>query len=266
MQVNSKILTGFHAIEERLRRMTGKTNDGAKLLYATPGPRVKKIIAFAQGDGFSCTQTSLNELDSLVRNLPEGARDHRGLVLVLPDLQTQDTAVYADVGHFIDSLAHDAPAVVVALDSITDPYNVGAILRSCDQFGVSLVLFPRRRSLRNAASNETVSRASAGASIWVPVCETANLTQSVELLKDAGFWVYGADALGVALPQVSFAPRSVLVLGSEGSGISRLLSEQCDSKVAIPTYGKIDSLNVSVAAGILLYEISQNILAHRSVP
>jgi 23S rRNA (guanosine2251-2'-O)-methyltransferase len=151
----------------------------------------------------------------------------------------------------------------LALDSITDPYNVGAILRSADQFGVSLVLLPRHRGLRNAASNETVSRASAGANAWVPVCETANLTQPVALLKDAGFWVYGADAHGTALPQVTFARRSVLVLGSEGSGSSRLLSEQCDSMVSIPTRGNIDSLNVSVAAGILLYEISQNSLLQR---
>jgi 23S rRNA (guanosine2251-2'-O)-methyltransferase len=265
--VNSKILTGFHAIEEHLRRMIGKPNDalttqvgGAKLLYANPGPRVKKIVAFACGAGFPCTETSFSELDSLVVSFPEGARDHRGLVLVLPDSQTQDTALYADIGYFIDLLAPETPATVVALDSITDPYNVGAILRSCDQFAVSLVLLPRHRGLRDAASNETVNRASAGASSWVSVCETANLTQSVGLLKDAGFWVYGADAQGIALPQVSFAPRSVLVLGSEGSGISRLLSKQCDSMVSIPTHGKIDSLNVSVAAGILLYEISRNTL------
>jgi 23S rRNA (guanosine2251-2'-O)-methyltransferase len=264
MQVNSKILTGFHAIEERLRRMTETTQvSGAKLLYANPGPRVKKIIAFARGAGFPCTETSLSELDSTVSSLPELARDHRGLVLVLPDSQIPDVATYADVGHFITSLDPETPSIVVALDSVTDPYNVGAILRSCDQFGVSLVLLPRHRSLHNAALNETVSRASAGASSWVPVCETSNLTQSVQLLKDAGFWVYGADAQGIALPQVAFAPRSVLVLGSEGSGISRLLSEQCDSTVSIPTRGNIDSLNVSVAAGILLYEISQNILSQR---
>jgi 23S rRNA (guanosine2251-2'-O)-methyltransferase len=265
--VNIKVLTGFHAIEECLRRMTEKPNDAlatqvtsAKLLYANPGPRVKKIVAFARESGFLCVETPVPEMDSLVASLPEGARDHRGLVLVLPDSQAQDAAVYVDVGHFIDSLTPEAPAVVVALDSITDPYNIGAILRNCDQFGVSLVLLPRHRSLRDAASNETVSRASAGASSWVPVCETSNLTQSVGLLKNAGFWVYGADVQGVALPQVSFAPRSVLVLGSEGSGISRLLSEQCDSTVSIPTRGKIDSLNVSVAAGILLYEITRKSL------
>jgi 23S rRNA (guanosine2251-2'-O)-methyltransferase len=258
MQVNSKILTGFHAIEECLRRITGTTQaSDVKLLYANPGPRVKKIVAFARGASFPCTETSFSELDSLTASLPEGARDHRGLVLVLPDSQIPDAAVFVDVGHFTDMLVPETPAVVVALDSVTDPCNVGAILRSCDQFGVSLVLFPRHRSLRDATLNETVSRASAGASSWVPVCETSNLTQSVQLLKDSGFWVYGADAQGIALPQVSFAPRSVLVLGSEGSGISRLLSEQCDSMVSIPTNGKIDSLNVSVAAGILLYEISR---------
>jgi 23S rRNA (guanosine2251-2'-O)-methyltransferase len=144
--------------------------------------------------------------------------------------------------------------VVVFLDSITDPHNVGAILRSCDQFGASLVVMPSRHSASDFSDNEIIARSSAGASAYVPVAIVPNLVRAAQSLKEAGFWLYGADAGGESVQKVSFADKSVIVMGSEGSGIAKLLEEQCDTIVSIPTCGKIDSLNVSVAAGILLYE------------
>ena len=108
--------------------------------------------------------------------------------------------------------------LLYVLDKITDPHNVGAIIRSCDQFGVSLVLIPEHKSSNNIEDNDVIARSSAGASAWVPVSIVNNLVRAVEKLKEAGFWVYGADAGG-------------------------------------QTCGKIDSLNVSVATGVLLYEI-----------
>ena len=100
-----------------------------------------------------------------------------------------------------------------------------------------------------------IGRTSAGASAWVPVAVVNNLVRAVEKLKAAGFWIYGADAGGETCGKIDFAQKTVIIMGSEGSGISQLLKKQCDKIVSIPTCGKIDSLNVSVAAGVLLYEI-----------
>ncbi len=147
--------------------------------------------------------------------------------------------------------------IVVILDSITDPHNVGAILRSCDQFGAALVIIPEHNSASDIAGNEVIGRTSAGASAWVPVAIVNNLVRAAEQLKQAGFWVYGADAGGQNCRTIDFAEKSVLIMGSEGTGIASLLEKQCDTIVSIPTCGKIDSLNVSVAAGVLLYELSK---------
>ena len=140
------------------------------------------------------------------------------------------------------------------LDSITDPHNVGAILRSCDQFGTNLVVIPSHRSQSDFSENETIARSSAGAAAYVPVSVVTNLVRATQKLKDAGFWIYGADAGGESVQSLKFPKKTAIVMGSEGSGISKLLEDQCDSIVSIPTCGKIDSLNVSVAAGVLLYE------------
>jgi 23S rRNA (guanosine2251-2'-O)-methyltransferase len=144
--------------------------------------------------------------------------------------------------------------LVLLLDEITDPHNYGAILRCCDQFGVDLVLSRNRRSAKNA---DIVSKTSAGALSWVPQAETANLIRALDDLKKAGFWIYGADMEGEPVYKKDLSGRTALVLGSEGSGISRLLCESCDSMIGIPSLGRVDSLNVSVAAGVLLYEVQR---------
>ena len=141
------------------------------------------------------------------------------------------------------------------MDRVTDPHNVGAIIRSCDQFGADLVILPEHNSASSIAENEIIGRTSAGASSWVPFAIVNNLVRAVEQLKNAGFWIYGADAGGETCGKIDFAEKSVIIMGSEGTGIARLLKKQCDTIVSIPTCGKIDSLNVSVAAGVLLYEL-----------
>ena len=140
------------------------------------------------------------------------------------------------------------------LDGVTDPHNIGAILRSCDQFGANLLIVPERNSTSQIQNNETIARTSAGSSAWVPLAVVTNLVRAVQILKEAGFWIYGADAGGSSLQNTKFAQKSCIIMGSEGNGMTKLLARQCDSIVSIPTCGKIDSLNVSVAAGVLLYE------------
>lgn len=143
----------------------------------------------------------------------------------------------------------------MVLDGITDPHNLGAILRSADQFGADLVLIPERRSVQ---ANETVVKVSSGAAQYVPVAVVTNLNRELEYLKKNGFWVYGADMKGNSSYEEKFSDRTVIVMGSEGDGMSSLVKKNCDYIVSIPMQGHIDSLNVSVAAGILMYEYRRN--------
>lgn len=142
--------------------------------------------------------------------------------------------------------------LVLLLDGITDPQNLGAILRSADGFGVEFVVLPSRRA---AHETEIVGTVSAGASAWVNVVIAPNLSTVIAELKKREFWVYGGDIRGKPLEQVDFRRRVALILGSEGKGMSRLVQKSCDELVRIPALGHIESLNVSVAAGILMYEI-----------
>ena len=246
-----KIYTGFHAVEERIRSAQNKKEMGLRVLYAKPGPRVKKIISQAKDQNIPCSETTEKELNSLVANLPETAREHRGIILISEN-EKQVSENKVDFSQFLKSVESKESSVVVILDSITDPHNVGAIIRSCDQFGVDLVVLPERRG---ASESEIIGRSSAGASAWVQTAVVSNLVRTAEQLKEAGYWIYGADAGGETCGKCSLQGKIALVMGSEGSGISRLLEEKCDNIISIPTCGKLDSLNVSVACGVLLYEI-----------
>lgn len=248
-----KIYTGFHSVEEKVRSSQNKKETGLKILYAKPGPRVKKIISQAKTQGILCSETTEKELNSLVSNLSETAKEHRGIVLISEN-EKQISENKVDFDQFLKSIENKDSSIVVILDSITDPHNVGAIIRSCDQFGVDLVVLPERRG---ASESEIIGRSSAGASAWVQTSVVSNLVRTVEKLKEAGFWIYGADAGGETAGQTSLQGKIALVMGSEGSGISRLLEEKCDKIISIPTCGKLDSLNVSVACGVLLYEIKR---------
>lgn len=245
-----RIVTGFHAIEEELRSITDSVSPaGYRIMYTKPGPRVKKILQAAKTLSIPSVAVDMKELDTTVSTLPETARDHRGILLIMENAEALATLNFAE---HLATFSLRKEALVLILDSITDPHNVGAIIRSADQFGVDLVILPDHRG---ASESEVIGRTSAGAASWVPTVRVPNLVRATEQLKEGGFWVYGADANGTNAAQLSIPEKSVLILGSEGSGISRLLKESCDAIVSIPTQGKLDSLNVSVAAGILLYEI-----------
>ena len=252
-----KKIGGGKAVVNGNAAVSGKAVGGGKapglrlkILYAKQGPRVKKILAQAEKLSITIEQRTDAELDKLTAPLPEYLQNHRGIILI--DERPQEQAPKLSADALLAALASREKAFVVVLDSITDPHNTGAIIRSADQFAVDAVVLPERRS---AGDFQTVSKISAGAAAWVPLLYTANLVRTVEELKRNGFWVFGADAQGEPLPQTDFPDKTVLIMGSEGAGISRLLKASCDSFTAIPTSGKLDSLNVSVAAGILMYEV-----------
>jgi 23S rRNA (guanosine2251-2'-O)-methyltransferase len=231
-------LTGFHAIEERIK--SGRSC--GPLFVAKAGPRAKEIVTLAVNNKIRLERTGTFDLDGL-------APDNRGIALQVEDEGGRDDVI---LENFIADLEEGRDALVLILDEITDPHNYGAILRCCDQFAVDLVLSRNRRSAKNA---DVVSKTSAGAVSWVAQAETPNLVRAMEDLKEAGFWIYGADMEGEPVYKKDLSGRVALVLGSEGGGISRLLRERCDGMVGIPSAGRIDSLNVSVAAGVLLYEV-----------
>lgn len=253
------IYTGFHAVEERVRRFSTEKapQEILKLYYSKPGPRIKKIIALAKECGVTCTQVKDDELNEMVKELPVEIQDHRGIVLSA-DGEKEKAANSVQLDQWLSTCPEKA--TVILLDSVTDPHNVGAILRSCDQFGANLMILPERRSASNVQENDIIARTSAGASTYIPISVVSNLVRAAQMLKEAGFWIYGADAGGETLQKTDFADKTCIIMGSEGSGIARLLEEQCDSVVSIPTCGKIDSLNVSVAAGVLLYERRRQML------
>ncbi len=241
-----RYLTGFHAIEAYLEAIErdgdALSESGPVVLHARKSKRIEEILARAKSADVKATRVDEGELDAHI-----GRGRHRGIALAVPYI----THRAVDFRSFVSS---DIPAnaVVIALDGVTDPHNLGAILRSADQFGADLVIVPTRRS---AQVNDTVLRTSAGAAAQVPLVSVTNLTRALLDLKEAGFWVFGADVEGRSVTALDMNRRVALVLGSEGKGISRLVSESCDDLVRIPAFGTIDSLNVSVATGVLLFEI-----------
>jgi 23S rRNA (guanosine2251-2'-O)-methyltransferase len=232
-----KNLIGYHAIEEMLKRGVGGT-----LLVSRWNSRIEALGGLAESSGIAVSRVEESELTRIC-----GSSAHRGAVLLV---EKAPAAAALDIKGWIAGFASET-ALVLALDHITDPQNLGAILRTADQLCVDLVLLPSRRS---AAETETVAKVSSGASAYVSLLVIPNLVSAMELLKKNGFWVFGADMSGEHANKADLSGRACLVLGGEGEGLHRLVREKCDSLIRIPAAGHVDSFNVSVAAGILMYE------------
>lgn len=175
-----------------------------------------------------------------------GGLNHQGIIA--------ETAAwrYWELAELLASIDIKSNPVLVVLDGVEDPHNLGALLRSGECAGISGVVLPRRRSVQ---LTETVARVSMGAIESVPVARVGNLAQTLESLKEAGFWIAAADMSGQCYWQINWDFPVVLILGGEGSGVSRLLKSKSDYIVSIPTRGRVDSLNVSVAGAVLFYEM-----------
>jgi 23S rRNA (guanosine2251-2'-O)-methyltransferase len=244
----TKQIFGFHSIEETLK---GKDFKGSLLLARDAVERKKQdkleqLISLAKQKGINVTYTNIKSLNTYANK-----DQHRGILLIVEELGQEESAPAVNIKDFLASFESEK-ALVLILDQITDPQNYGAILRSADQFAVDLVIIPERHSVKET---QVVRATSSGAHVYVPVAQVTNLAQTIERLKEANFWIYGADMEGKPLDQTDLRGRVALVLGSEGKGLRQLIAEKCDEKIAIPTAGHVDSFNVSVAAGILMYEV-----------
>jgi 23S rRNA (guanosine2251-2'-O)-methyltransferase len=222
----------------------------ARLLVAGSGPRIKAILELASKLGVPAIHSSPEELDRL-------APDHRGLVLEAEGGASPE----ADLGTFL--LDPPARSLVVALDHVEDPQNLGAILRSADVFAADLVIAPRRRA---APLSEAAVKASAGAAAYVPLALVPNLAEALRALAKAGYWIYAADMGGSPLGEAELPARCALVLGNEGAGLSRLVRDLCDGVLSVPMSGHVDSLNVSAAAAVMMYDYRRRYPADGPAP
>lgn len=232
------LFTGFHAIEEFIRSGTG---DGV-VYYTKKNSRINSILDLAVKTGFPVKKISETDFSKFT-----GGYQTKGIVLE----GEKQVRTITSLDDFLFE-AGEGDSLVVLLDGITDPHNLGAVLRSAAQFGADIVVVPSRRSVKET---DVVSRTSAGASTFVPVVQETNLVRAIEKLQKADYWVYGAKMEGERVDTVDFSGKTALVLGSEGKGMRELVEKKCDFFISIPTTEKIDSLNISVAAGIIMYEI-----------
>ncbi len=176
------------------------------------------------------------ELDSLAKN------NHQGIILEVKDF------CYTE----LDSLIKDGDCRLLILDHLEDPHNLGAIIRTVEAAGLDGIILPKNRSVE---VTETVMKTSVGALYNVKISQVTNLNQTIKKLKNLGFWIVGTDMNGEDYQKIKYPNRCVLIIGSEGFGMSRLVRESCDFIAKIPMHGKINSLNASVATGIMIYEL-----------
>ena len=242
-KASSEIVAGRNAVVEALRAFVPVTT-----MYVAgridADDRVREALKTATERGIAILETPRGELDRLT----DGAV-HQGLALQVPPYE------YAHPADLVDPQAPGTP-LVVALDGITDPRNLGAIIRSVAAFGGHGVVVPERRSVGMTAS---AWKTSAGAAARVPVALAPNLTRALEEFRKAGFFVLGLDMDGdVTLPELELATEPlVIVTGSEGKGLSRLVRETCDQAVSIPMSSAVESLNAGIATGVALYEVAR---------
>ncbi|WP_303864817.1 23S rRNA (guanosine(2251)-2'-O)-methyltransferase RlmB [Alkalibaculum bacchi] len=175
--------------------------------------------------------------------------NHQGIIAIATEYE------YAEIEDILESakVKGESPLVVI-LDKITDPHNFGAIIRTANACGVHGIIIPKNRSVD---ISPIAIKASAGAIEHMPVCKVTNLTQTIKELKEKGFWIAGAEMEGQKYYESDFKGSMAIVIGNEGEGISRLVKDECDFLVSIPMYGEIESLNASVATGILLSEAAK---------
>jgi 23S rRNA (guanosine2251-2'-O)-methyltransferase len=231
-------LTGFHAIEEALN--AARPLDRVVIARGRHGERVESVVRLAKSRGVQVRFEDRQQLDRLT-----GTREHQGiaaLVAAKPTTELEDLL-----------RAKNDRGLLVVLDGIEDPHNLGAIVRSSLAAGAQGVVIPERRA---AGLSDTVERASAGALAHLPVARVKNLVRAMEEMKEAGYWLVGLDERAEKRhTDVDLTGAVGIVLGREGEGLHDLTKKRCDFLVSIPTAGPVKSLNVSVAAGVMLFEV-----------
>ncbi len=240
-------LTGIHAVKEALEAW--RPIDRIAIAKGRQDTRVEEIVQLARKQGVPVRFEDRGQLDRLANS-----KDHQGVVALAAAraaASLEDILANANANANANA-GHGQLGLIVLLDGVEDPHNLGAIIRTTLAVGAHGVVIPERRA---AGLTDTVARASAGALAHLPVAKVTNLVRTMEELKDAGYWLVGLDEQGGEnYTEVDYASPVGIVLGSEGQGLHELTRKRCDFVVSLPTTGPIKSLNVSVAAGVVLFE------------
>jgi 23S rRNA (guanosine2251-2'-O)-methyltransferase len=230
------VICGVHAVYETLS--SGQPVERIHVLRDARLPRLKQILDLARERGIPVRREERSVLDKIA-----GGVVHQGIVAIASE------ASYAPLESVLDS----KQACIVVLDGVEDPHNLGAVIRTAEGAGASGLVVPDRHS---APLSAVVSKTSAGALAYLPVARVGNLTAVLEQFKKRGIWVVGVDEEGDRLwTEFDYTSPVALVLGGEHKGLRRLVREHCDVVVRLPMRGRVSALNVSVAAGIILYEV-----------
>jgi 23S rRNA (guanosine2251-2'-O)-methyltransferase len=240
-----QVVYGINPVSEILR---SEGSNVRKIILAEgrKGEDVKKIRELASARGIA---VEVHRREALDRQA--GTTAHQGVLCLCGEF------AYAGLEEIVANRHPSFPvSLILLLDGVEDPQNLGSLIRTAHCFGANGVVIPRDRA---AGITPAVIKASAGAAGHIPVARVVNLTQAIEFMKEKGFWIYGTDASSdCEAGSVRFEGDVGLVMGSEGKGIRPLVRKHCDVLLSIPLFGRIDSLNVSVAAGILLHEIRRS--------
>ena len=234
------IIEGRNAVIEALR--AGTAVDKVYIAKGETDATLGHIASTARGKGIVVVEADRRKLDAM-----SVTHSHQGAIAVAAVRE------YASVADILQAARDkNEPPLVVVCDELSDPHNLGAVIRTADAAGAHGVIIPKRRS---AGLTAIVAKTSAGAVSYLPVARVANLTALLRELKEEGLWVFGTAADGsTSLYQADLKGPAAIVIGSEGNGMSRLVREQCDFLVSIPMRGQVNSLNASAAAAVVLYE------------
>ena len=236
----SNIICGRNPVLEAVR--SGREIDRLLVAHGVSGGTVSAIIAKCSTNGVLIKEVSPQKLDWYC-----GGANHQGVAVMFASQE------YCSVDDILKTAEerNEKPFIVIC-DEIEDPHNLGAIIRSAEACGVHGIIIPKRRS---ASLNATVAKSASGALEYMKVARVTNIPNEIDRLKQKGIWVFGADMDGDDYTAVDFDIPCALVIGNEGHGIGRLVAKKCDGIISLPMHGKINSLNASVAAGILMYEV-----------
>ncbi|HEN9856545.1 TPA: 23S rRNA (guanosine(2251)-2'-O)-methyltransferase RlmB [Streptococcus agalactiae] len=238
---SSDLVYGLHAVTESLR-----ANTGNKLYLQDDlrGKNVDKVKALATEKKVSISWTPKKTLSDMTNG---GV--HQGFVLKVSEF------AYADLSEIMTKAENEENPLILILDGLTDPHNLGSILRTADATNVTGIIIPKHRSV---GVTPVVSKTSTGAVEHVPIARVTNLSQTLDTLKDKEFWIFGTDMNGTPSHKWNTKGKLALVIGNEGKGISHNIKKQVDEMITIPMTGHVQSLNASVAAAILMYEVFRN--------
>ncbi|MBE6766081.1 MAG: 23S rRNA (guanosine(2251)-2'-O)-methyltransferase RlmB [Ruminococcaceae bacterium] len=237
----SNIIAGRNAVLEAIR--SGREIDRLIIAHGTEGGSVTAIIAKCKQKGILIKEVSPQKLDFMC-----GGAVHQGVAVMIASHS------YCKVEDILKAAEDKGePPFIIICDEIEDPHNLGAIIRTAEACAVHGIIIPERRA---ASLNMTVAKSASGALEYMLVARVTNIANTIDALKEKGVWVYGADMGGADRHSFDFRGATALVIGNEGKGIGRLVAKKCDGIVSLPMYGKINSLNASVAAGVLMYEVA----------